>query len=132
MKILVTGGAGFIGSNFVKFILNKYPEYKIVEKFQSKIAELPREKEKTFMFRLMNMLTNQILADEEEDKLLAGALALRILGGIFVEIFGGRNAQIRAIRLNQLLKDRKVSNLENKKKIDEHINRKMNPGILIA
>ena len=30
MKLLVTGGAGFIGSNFIKFILNKYPEYKII------------------------------------------------------------------------------------------------------
>ena len=30
MKILVTGGAGFIGSNFVYFMLNKYPYYKIV------------------------------------------------------------------------------------------------------
>lgn len=28
--ILVTGGAGFIGSNFIKYILNKYPEYKIL------------------------------------------------------------------------------------------------------
>ncbi|MFX0039452.1 MAG: hypothetical protein ACFFAB_08985 [Candidatus Heimdallarchaeota archaeon] len=102
---------------------NKYPMEQILEKFQAKIAELPREKEKTFMFRLMNMLTNQILIDDEKDKILAGALALRILGGIFVEIFGGRNAQIRGIRLNQLLKDRRVSNVENKKKIDEHINR---------
>jgi len=102
---------------------NKLQEDQIVEKYRTKIAELPREKEKTFMFRLMNMLTNQILVDEEKDKVLAGALALRILGGIFVEIFGGRNAQIRGIRLNQLLKDRKISNLENKKKIDENINR---------
>ena len=30
MNILVTGGAGFIGSNFVYFMLNKYPDYKIV------------------------------------------------------------------------------------------------------
>ena len=30
MKILVTGGAGFIGSNFIKFILKKYPNYKII------------------------------------------------------------------------------------------------------
>jgi dTDP-glucose 4,6-dehydratase len=28
--ILVTGGAGFIGSNFVKLMLEKHPEYKII------------------------------------------------------------------------------------------------------
>jgi len=28
--ILVTGGAGFIGSNFLKMMLNKHPEYKII------------------------------------------------------------------------------------------------------
>lgn len=28
--ILVTGGAGFIGSNFVKYMLNKYPDKKII------------------------------------------------------------------------------------------------------
>ena len=30
MKLLVTGGAGFIGSNFVIYMLNRYPDYKIV------------------------------------------------------------------------------------------------------
>ncbi|MEG2274072.1 MAG: dTDP-glucose 4,6-dehydratase, partial [Clostridia bacterium] len=30
MKILVTGGAGFIGSNFIYYMLNKYPTYDIV------------------------------------------------------------------------------------------------------
>lgn len=30
MKILVTGGAGFIGSNFIRYTLNKYPNYKII------------------------------------------------------------------------------------------------------
>lgn len=30
MKILVTGGAGFIGSNFVQYISEKYPDYQIV------------------------------------------------------------------------------------------------------
>ena len=28
--ILVTGGAGFIGSNFVRYLYNKYPHYKII------------------------------------------------------------------------------------------------------
>jgi dTDP-glucose 4,6-dehydratase len=30
MNILVTGGAGFIGSNFIRFMINKYPSYRIV------------------------------------------------------------------------------------------------------
>lgn len=28
-KILVTGGAGFIGGNFVQYMVNKYPQYDI-------------------------------------------------------------------------------------------------------
>lgn len=30
MKILVTGGAGFIGSNFIRYIMKKYPHYAII------------------------------------------------------------------------------------------------------
>src|SRR5437868_6103997 len=30
MKILVTGGAGFIGSNFVHYLRQHYPDYKII------------------------------------------------------------------------------------------------------
>ena len=30
MRLLVTGGAGFIGSNFIRYILKKYPSYKVV------------------------------------------------------------------------------------------------------
>lgn len=30
MTIIVTGGAGFIGSNFIYHMLNKYPEYRII------------------------------------------------------------------------------------------------------
>ena len=29
MRLLVTGGAGFIGSNFVRYILERYPDYRI-------------------------------------------------------------------------------------------------------
>jgi len=28
--LLITGGAGFIGSNFVRHIYRKYPDYKIL------------------------------------------------------------------------------------------------------
>lgn len=30
MRLLITGGAGFIGSNFIRSILEKYPEYEVV------------------------------------------------------------------------------------------------------
>lgn len=30
MKMLITGGCGFIGSNFVRYILKKHPSYKII------------------------------------------------------------------------------------------------------
>ena len=30
MTIIVTGGAGFIGSNFIFYMLDKYPDYRIV------------------------------------------------------------------------------------------------------
>ncbi|MGD1996219.1 MAG: GDP-mannose 4,6-dehydratase, partial [Anaerolineae bacterium] len=29
-NLMVTGGAGFIGSNFVRFVLRKYPDYRVV------------------------------------------------------------------------------------------------------
>jgi dTDP-glucose 4,6-dehydratase len=30
MRILITGGAGFIGSNFVRYMLEKYPDYRLL------------------------------------------------------------------------------------------------------
>ncbi|MBD3232651.1 MAG: dTDP-glucose 4,6-dehydratase, partial [candidate division Zixibacteria bacterium] len=30
MRLLVTGGAGFIGANFIRYMIEKYPEYDIV------------------------------------------------------------------------------------------------------
>ena len=30
MKILITGGLGFIGSNFIRYILDKYPNYEVI------------------------------------------------------------------------------------------------------
>lgn len=30
MKLLVTGGLGFIGSNFIRYLINRYPNYQII------------------------------------------------------------------------------------------------------
>lgn len=30
LKLLVTGGCGFIGSSFIRYMLEKYPDYHIV------------------------------------------------------------------------------------------------------
>ena len=30
MNLLITGGAGFIGSNFIRYILSKYPDYRVI------------------------------------------------------------------------------------------------------
>lgn len=30
MKLLVTGGMGFIGTNFLEYMLEKYPSYDII------------------------------------------------------------------------------------------------------
>ena len=42
MKLLVTGGAGFIGSNFVQYILEKYPDYQVVDLDALTYAMTPR------------------------------------------------------------------------------------------
>ena len=30
MKVIVTGGAGFIGSNFIFYMMKKHPDYDII------------------------------------------------------------------------------------------------------
>lgn len=30
MRLLITGGAGFIGSNFIRYMLGKYPDYEVI------------------------------------------------------------------------------------------------------
>ncbi len=40
-KLLVTGGLGFIGSNFVRYMLNKYPDYQIINLDKVTYAGIP-------------------------------------------------------------------------------------------
>ncbi len=50
MKILVTGGAGFIGGNFVHYMVNKYPEDMIVNLDKFTICNITLDK---FIVRLI-------------------------------------------------------------------------------
>ncbi len=111
------------GDQILDQLWNKtYPENKINGDFQEKIIELPREDEKKFMFRIMNLLTRPILKNKNSDNALTGSVAFVILGRILLEIYSGRNPMIRAIKVNQLLKDRKFADSEKKHTIDDHIN----------
>lgn len=54
-KILVTGGCGFIGSNFIRYILDKYPDYSVINLDKLTYAGNPDnlkdvEKNKRYLF----------------------------------------------------------------------------------
>ena len=100
---------------------NSYPKQKIIDEFHQKIDDLPRDDDKLFTIRLMNLLTRQIIKDKNLDKLLTGSVAMTILAKIYIEIYGGRNSMIRAIKLKQILKEREFAIDDKKAKIDEQI-----------
>ncbi len=39
MKLLVTGGAGFIGSNFIHYMCEVHPEYEIIDKIVTQSSD---------------------------------------------------------------------------------------------
>ncbi|GAH94673.1 unnamed protein product, partial [marine sediment metagenome] len=55
MKVVVTGGCGFIGSNFIRYFIKKHPYYKILNIDKLTYAGNPEnlkglEKKKTYNF----------------------------------------------------------------------------------
>ena len=64
--ILVTGGAGFIGSNFIKYILNKYPKYYVINidllTYASNLENLNEiENNKNYIFKKGDICDNQFI-----------------------------------------------------------------------
>ena len=57
-KILVTGGAGFIGSHLVRLFVNKYPEYQIINvdalTYAGNLLNLKDVERGTYFFKLSN------------------------------------------------------------------------------
>lgn len=71
MKILITGGAGFIGANFVHFLTKKYPDYEItvVDKLnqQGRKENLSKVQDK-IDFRQFDLIEAQKLTNLFEEK----------------------------------------------------------------
>lgn len=67
MKILVTGGAGFIGSNFVNYMVSKYPDYQIISldalTYAGNLENLKESEEKSNYHFVKGDITNQKLID---------------------------------------------------------------------
>lgn len=73
MKIVVTGGAGFIGSNFIFYMLKKHPDYKIicVDKltYAGNLSTLePVIKEENFKFYKMDICDREAIYKLFEDE----------------------------------------------------------------
>ena len=84
-SILITGGAGFIGSHVVRLFVNKYPKYKIVN-----LDNL------TYAGNLENLIDIEI--KEKEGKHVE-IYELRINKADFGKVIGKNGKNIDAIRL---------------------------------
>src|SRR4030095_2612285 len=69
MKVLITGGAGFIGANFVHYVLGHHPDYKVSVIDKLTYAGNPASVEK--ILDKINFITGDICDAELMDKLMA-------------------------------------------------------------
>ncbi len=95
----------------------KLPLDQISENYLDIIVPREEEEEIPFTNRLMHMLTYDILVDKNKNRALAGALAYSIFSKMLTDVFGGQNAVIHAIKVVQLLDERKFATGEKKKKL---------------
>src|SRR5512136_1011299 len=70
MKVLVTGGAGFIGSNFVHYLLKKHPSYKI--SVLDKLTYAGRKENLQDIWEKITFVKGDIAQKEDVDKSVKG------------------------------------------------------------
>jgi dTDP-glucose 4,6-dehydratase len=78
MKILVTGGAGFMGSNFIRYIMQKYPDYSVINLDKLTYAgnlENLKDIEKNPKYRFIK---GDISKEDDVEKALEGGIDLII------------------------------------------------------
>lgn len=70
MKLLVTGGAGFIGSNFVHYITNKHPDYEVV--VLDKLTYAGRKENLKGLLNRITFVKGDVSKKEDVEKVVKG------------------------------------------------------------
>jgi len=116
-KILVTGGAGFIGSNFIRHILNKYKDYTVINLDKMTYAGNPenlRDVEKNSRYQFIKgdicdkELVNDLVSKENPDTIINFAAETHVDRSILepdafikTDIFGTHNL-LEAVRSHNI------------------------------
>jgi len=128
MKILVTGGAGFIGSNFIRHILSKYPEHSIINldklTYAGNLENLTDiEDQPNYRFIKGDICDRQLLAGLEFDAIINFAAESHVDRSILdsfpflkTNVIGTQNlleaARIRRCRMLQVSTDEVYGSIE--------------------
>ncbi len=124
MKLLITGGLGFIGSNFVRHILTKYPDYKVINLDKMTYAGNPEnlqdiENDSRYQFVKGDIcdkeLINELISGEKPDAIINFAAETHVDRSILdpdafikTDIFGTHNL-LEAVRNYQIKKYLQIS-----------------------